>query len=344
MLERKLGFFISLIRQEDLLNIKRSFGVSAICKIIVAQPWVLSLVGLFLVLNSGWYSASEAGAITQKILILNSNMSVEKYFAVQTEFKSKFNFPIVELDLGSKWFDNSEIEKSIRRESPDVIYCIGSKAYMLAFRYAKDKNLIFSSAINYLRLPMAENSYGISNELLAAFQLTLYRYFFPDVKRIGVLYSKTYNQEWLRTAVEDAKEVQVEIVPIVITQSEQIVSALKKKLPLVDALWLIADPIVLSQKQSVEVIFKECDRMQIPIFAYNKLFVNYGAILIVSVDIPTIGRQAARLASDLFSTRDIPERVFHPAGSNVTLNLRKTQKYQLKLNKEALDSVNEIIK
>lgn len=281
-----------------------------------------------------------------KILILNSDMSISNYSLAHTGFKTKLTDNIIEseLDLGNKWIEESKIKDKINDLNPDVIYCIGSKAYLLAYKLAENKNLIFTSMINWRRFPMGKNTYGVSAELLPGMQMTLYSYFFPEVNKIGVLFSDNYNKEWWEFALRSAHEVDIEVIGKVVSRQDEIEPALQELLAKVDALWLIPDPIVLSKTELVDKIFRQCNNAQKPVFTYSDAFANYGATLIITADIPTAGRQAAELALDLLSKRRIPERVQTPAGSYIILNLQQVEKQKLKLNEEALDSVNQIIR
>ena len=297
---------------------------------------------LFLVLISfcGQIFAQEG----KKILILNSDKSIEKYLLTQTEFESVLTNPKVEIDLGSKWIDESAAKNTILKENPEVIFCIGSKAYLLVSTWSGNKNIVFSSIINWRRLPMGKNTSGISTELPVGMQLMMYRYFFPDIKNIGVLYSDIYNKEWLESVAEQAKEVGINIVADAVSKPEDVCSNLKKILPRIDAVWLISDPIVISEKESVVEIFKQSKLAKKPVFTYDSVFADFGAALIISADIPTIGRQAAGLVTEMLVHKNIIDRVQDPAGSYITINLKKIEECGIKLNIEALDSVNQIIK
>lgn len=300
---------------------------------------LLAIVLLFLFTSKALLADGQ-----EKVLILNSDRSIYKYSLAHTEFKTKTSNITSEIDLGSKWVDESTVKKDILGIDPDVIYCIGSKAYMLAHKLVKDKNIIFSSAINWQRLPSGKNTYGISNELPQGMHLTTYRYFFPDIDKIGVLYSSAYNKEWLNIAKKSSKEMDIDVIGKQIRKPEDIGLALTELLQEVDVLWLTSDPIVLQKVESVIKVFKLCESMSKPVFTYDKAFVNIGATLILSADIPTIGRQAAGLLSDILANRKITERIQNPAGSHIILNLKKVEKYGLNLNTGALDSVNEIIR
>ncbi|GAX62211.1 ABC-type uncharacterized transport system, periplasmic component [Candidatus Scalindua japonica] len=278
------------------------------------------------------------------IIILNSDMSIYKYSLAQSELKSKITNLKGEIDLGSKWIDEKKIKKTIFEINPDVIYCIGSKAYQMAYKLAGEKNIVFSLVINWRRHPINKSTYGVSNELLQGIQLMMYRYFFQDLSKIGILYSDTYNKEWFDDAVESAKDVGISIIGKSISKPEKINSALNKLLPKVDALWLIPDPIVISDIESVNKLFIQCQAAGKPIYTYEKAFADLGATLIMSADITTTIRQSAGMVSSIIEGRKIEEKVQNPAGSYIILNMKKVEEYGLNLNIDALDSVNEIVR
>ena len=289
------------------------------------------------------YTNTSYPDTTENVLIINSDISIKNYSLAHTGFKSVIPNPKGEINLGNKWKEKSETEKIIREASPAIIYCIGIKAYLFAQEVTNDATVIFSSIINWRRLTIKENTYGISSELLPSMQLTMYRYLFPKTNKIGVLYSKEYNEEWMQQAREDAKDIGISLVGIPINKKTNIASALKKLLKNVDAIWLTSDPVVLSKTDAVTNIFQQCNAANIPVFTYSEAFIDAGATLVISADIPTTGKQAARLTLDLLSRQEKIEKVNTPAGSHISINLKKVEENKLMLNAEALDSVNQII-
>lgn len=303
------------------------------------MPWSLVLAILSLLFACP-VSANEQ----KKIIVLNSDMSIDRYSLAQTEFKSKIADLKAEIDLGSKWLDETVIDKSIRDIGHDLVYCIGTKAYMFAHRLVKDENLVFSSVINWRRLPLGKNTYGISNELPQGMQLTMYRYLFPDIDKIGVLYSKEYNKEWTKEAIKVSKDMEINIIKKAIKKPKDVGPALDKLLSKVDAIWLTPDPIVMQELGQVKNIFTQCNQAGKPVFAYSEAFVGLGATLVLSADTSTIGRQAAGIALDILNGRKITEKIQDPVGSYIILNLKKVEEYKINLNLDALGSVNKIIK
>ena len=100
----------------------------------------------------------------------------------------------------------------------------------------------------------------------------------------------------------------------------------------------------MPEKEYLYKILKICDANKILIFSYHEAFAEIGAVLVISVDDPTIGRQAGGIAAQLLSSSNPTEKVQFPAGSHITLNMKKVKAYGLQYNQNSLGMVNNIIK
>lgn len=277
------------------------------------------------------------------VLLINSDATVEKYKVTEDEFKKTLSHPVVEVRLDEKRWGIAEVEDLLYDTPPELIYCIGTKAFLIANEFAGNTNIVFSSIINWQRLPIMKSAYGVSNELHPGMQMMLFRHIFPKVNKIGLLYSKKYNSQWFENASKAANAMGIEIVGQPISYKKNSVSTLKGMLPGIDALWLISDPVLVCDNKSLMAVLKACEKNKTPVFSYHEAFAKYGVTLVVSVDDPTIGRQAAGVALEVLSGEKIQERVQNPAGSHIILNLNKVKKYGLEYNEDALASVNKII-
>ena len=274
-----------------------------------------------------------------KVLVVNSDTSVAKYAEVQLSFKETLGAgQLTEVDLAKSG------DPGVRRallDNPTVIYCIGGNAYQTAQKLAKGKFIVLSTAINWERFKVdARTTRVIANELPAVQQLTLFRQFFPKLQRIGVIYSPAINKLWFDQAVLAGKEVGVEVVGNPVSRNSQVAAELSKLAPKVDALWLASDPVVIETEAAVKLYFARADAAGKPVFTYTPAFTDLGATLVIAPDMPTIGRQAAGVAQDYAGS----QAVSTPAGSEVTLNLSRVKQYGMDFNREALDSVNNLIR
>lgn len=299
--------------------------------------WICMVCGLLL------FPPPLFAAETFKILVLNSDAAVTKYQISQAEFQKIVAFPVKAIDLGDKKWDAQSVEELLYDENPDLVYCLGTKAYLIANKYVKDAPIVFSSIINWLRLPLTEKTYGVSNELPIGMEIMLFHYVFPEVRKIGVLYSKKYTEEWFQQASKEAKEMGIELIGSKVADKKQVSSHLKKLLPEVDAYWLISDPTLMTEKQELFAILDLCHQHTRPVFSYHETFASFGAALTVSVDDPTIGRQAAGIAMEVLAGAIFDDKVQFPAGSYIVLNLKRVKEYGLSYNEDALSSVNDII-
>jgi putative ABC transport system substrate-binding protein len=293
----------------------------------------------------GTLPVAAAAQAKPKILIINSDSSVEKYRQAEDEFRQQIKAHadrIVDVKL-----DRAErpeaLEKLIADENPDLIYSIGSKAYQLANQSKSNKPVLFSSVINWQRFERGKNNYGVANELSLSQELSLLRYLLPNARRIGILYDPRYSRERVAEARNYAREVGLSLVEQAVEDADNVTEALDALLPKADVLWLIADPGVLADRETIEQIFASGEEQKKPIYTYSDAFVRYGASLVVAADTPTIGRQAANLAQSILRHEPIAEAVQAPAGSHITLNVCQLGKLKASYNEDALDSVNQLL-
>jgi len=279
-----------------------------------------------------------------RILVVNTNNSVERYQVAQKAFMETLKGGnISTLDLEKDNHPVDTLQDVLNEQSYDAIYCIGAKALGSIDYIDPDTPVIFSSVLNWRRFSSQPNYYGVASEIAPEAQLTWFKYFFPETKKIGVIYSAN-NQKLIHHVINSVDNLSMQVIAEKINSQDQLAIKVKELLPKVDALWLISDPIVLASTSNAKRLFESATSQNIPIFAYNSFFVEMGAALSISADLPTTGRQAAMIVRKVIkNTVKQGDSVQFPAGSNISLNLKKVRTYKMMLNESALDSVNEIV-
>ena len=306
------------------------------------------LLALGILINLGGLLLSSAMVCANGkpfILLINSDASVEKYSLAQAAFKKALAPAMLkEISLNEKpWKRPEDVKELLYAENPDLIYCIGAKAYLLAQQYAGDKHIVFSSMLNWRRFePLPQKTYGIANERPAEMQITLFRHLFPAVRTIGILYSPTYTAQWFQETKDAAGKIGVDIIGQTVANKKQAVAALHNLLPKIDAFWLLSDPDVTPDRETVIQLLQQCDAQKIPVFSSHEEFAKFGAVLIVAVDSATVGWQAADIAAKSLAGKAVEGKVQIPGGSHIILNLPKVKEYRLPYNWDALDSVDQI--
>lgn len=308
---------------------------------------------LLLLAATAWLALAAAPP-SPKVLLVNSDASVAKYVEVRDAFKEALGADagtVTEVDVSK--VGEAGLRRALAAENPGILYCIGAQAYQTAAKSARGRSIILSTAINWERFkPDPRTTRVIAIELPAVAQLTLFRHFFPKLQRVGVVYNPDINKQWFEQAIAAGKEVGVEVIGRTINRSSQIASALTELTPKVDALWITPDPVVLPNEAAVNLYFTHADAARKPVFAYSTTYLTLkvnakldatsplGATLVLAPDVPTTGRQAASVAQDFAGA----PAVTTPAGSEVTLNLKRVQQYGLEFNRDALDAVNNLIR
>lgn len=306
--------------------------------------WWLMFVYLFL-LACAQRETLPVMAPGDTLLVVNSSNDVARYHQAQmafTEMLSSQRIRVVNLEYDRAPVDT--LQDLINQHRFDVIYCIGAKALGSVEQVSPDVPVVFSSVLNWHYFAKRRGYYGIASDTLPGTQLAMFKLFFPELKRLGIMYSKT-NAGFIEQARVEAHALGFELVAVPVRSSRNVIELTEAVLADVQGLWLIPDPEVISSSLHAEDIFQVADRMKRPVFASNRIFADLGATLTISADQPTIGRQAALVAERLMMPQGggAPEQVVSPAGSHVTLNMQKVAEYGISLNVEAMDTINELI-
>lgn len=278
-----------------------------------------------------------------KVLLVNTNNGVERYQSAQTAFTQTLHgAELMQVDLAGDANPVDRLQDILNDNRFDAIYCIGAKALGAVDYIEKGIPVVYSSVLNWRRFAGQSNYFGVASEVAPEAQLTWFRYFFPDIKKVGVLYSAE-NSKLIADASQAAQSLAIELVAEQIDSPEQLTTKLAAMASKVDVFWLISDPVVLSSPEKTQAMFAYAQVKRIPVVTYNRFFVELGAVLSIAADLPTTGRQAALMLQKIISRGAPAGSIQFPAGTTITLNMGKVRELGIKLNEGAFDAVNEII-
>lgn len=271
-----------------------------------------------------------------KLLVINSNSNIQKYKSVEKSFIENYKGSYEILDLSN--LSQKEIKDYLYDEYPDTIYAIGAKAYIYSNMYLPEKTIFFSSIVNYQRFEMSDDRYGVATELHEGMKLTLIKSLFNKTKSISIVYSD-FTEDLYNSFKNYAPLLGLEIKGKKISRSGELDKAFIEKS---DALLLISDPILLKNEKNVIKLFEDMEKLKKPVFAYHKLFIDFGATLVISADNPTIGRQVSLMVNRHNKKKEF-KKIQIPIGTNVIFNKKQADKIGLSYDKKGLSVVNEVI-
>lgn len=275
----------------------------------------------------------------ETVLVIDSNGAVKKYTETIDAFRKNFNHDFTLLDLSD--MSPKEIKNALYDIYPDIVYAVGAKAFQYANTYIPEKTIYFSSIIDYKKLDLHGERYGISNELHSGMQLTLIKSIFTTVGSLGVVYSQ-HTQNIMEDLRQNAQKMGIDLYPLNIADILKDANALEKLVKQSDAIMIIPDPLFLNDEARVINLFALSKKYKKGVIAYHELFLNYGAVLAISVDNPTIGRQIAMLLEKPVSyEKDLS--IQYPAGTHIVFNKREATLLGLEVSPDISQLVTKIL-
>lgn len=151
-------------------------------------------------------------------------------------------------------------------------------------------------------LHMPDTACGISLRIPVPVQIGTLADTFPSLQKIGLLFDPTHNQWFFDAAVAAGKirEVPFEIVPMPVTARNQIARVLDENLGQIDAVWMIPDPTVISEKL-IQYVIKQALFASAGVIGYNAYFIRAGAFFSFEFDYLVLGRQAGDVLIDFLA-------------------------------------------
>lgn len=201
-------------------------------------------------------------------------------------------------------FEREKLSKRLLEQSYRAAVAIGPQAARLVWSVQGIQIPIVFSMVLHPHQAVEESGRklcGISLSIPVDIQLQRIENSLPGRVKIGLLFHPEYNQTFYRRAVKAAKSLHVQVVPLPISGQEDVSQVLDRYLEQVDALWLIPDKGLNSQKV-VEFIIKQALYAKVPVVGYNRFFHESGAAVSFIFDYGRIGRQTGRLLMNRITT------------------------------------------
>ncbi len=153
----------------------------------------------------------------------------------------------------------------------------------------------------------------------------------PDVRRLGVFFDPSNTGRFVEGAKEAAARQGLGLTALEIRSPREVPARLAELPPDVGGLWMIPDPTVVT-RETVESLLLYSLRHQVPVVTFSEGYLALGATVAVTLDFPSIGRQAASMAWRIFNGEPrgnvLPEP---PKGVLLRVNPRVARKLGVRL-------------
>ena len=212
----------------------------------------------------------------------------------------------------------------LQKDPPPLVYAIGAKAAYISKKYLPQTPIVYSVIQEPKRFGIeGDNIYGVSMDVAIDLALAQYRFFLPDLKKIGLIVGTQISDKKIKEITSVGKEYGFEIYPITITNYKDIRNTLEPQLSEVDALWMTQDMSLLKD----DLFFQISDmskRYRKPLLTNSKALTRAGGFLGVVLDFKKVGTMTAELGEALRKNQYDGEHILYTLDVEVVLN-RTTQ-------------------
>lgn len=208
---------------------------------------------------------------------------------------------------------------AVRELRPGLILTIGERATDLAARQFPSVPAVFTLVLG--QPPPTNRMTGVSIDVDPRAQFELLKTLCPDVRKIGVIYSRTGRKGLISRGRSSARALGMEIVPVKIDATSDVYGTIRYLCSNADAIWMVPDSTVCTP-QATQDIMLHCLRQKIPVIGLSPAYVASGALFSLSYDSEETGRLAGAIARRVLDGTP-PGRipVQQPARPDLTLNV-----------------------
>jgi putative tryptophan/tyrosine transport system substrate-binding protein len=245
--------------------------------------------------------------------------------------------------------------RELVKRDVDVIVALGTGSSLAALKATQKKQIpiVFSivgapKATGIIRDfdDSGRNITGVSMRVPVRTQFELVKEALPGLKKMGIIYCTEMPQ-----AVSTGKEAAVAasefgwtrvVVSFPIKELPQLDKTLQTLAQKVGAIYIPTDPI-LDSPENLKTIIRIADNHRIPVLAVARNSVEEGVLMAIHCDFYEIGRQAADPIVQVLGgvePRMIPSQL--PTMKKLSLNLKKAQQLDIKINRNIIIKANNI--
>jgi putative ABC transport system substrate-binding protein len=224
-----------------------------------------------------------------------------------------------------------------------LVFTLGSMATHAAVKQTPELPVVAGMVLNAEDLGKAPNATGVVLEFPAEMELKWITRLLPKEKRIAVLFNSDENQARIEGASRAAKDLGLTLESRKLDSPRDLPSALDSLASQADALWGIADPVVLNP-QTAQPILLFSLRNRIPFVGLSLTWVKAGALYALDRDYADIGMQCGELAFQILEGKSagaLPPAV--PRKAVYSVNLKTARQLKVEIPKDLLAGAQSVI-
>lgn len=243
--------------------------------------------------------------------------------------------------------DKAEAERVVAglKGKSAIVLGMGPLAAQAAREGAPELPLLFCMIQDPGRngLTGAPNTFGVSFTIPVKNQLAAFRLVNPRGARIGVIYNAENSGRQVQEAQKAASVVRLLLIDRPVQSDREIPEALRSLLKgaeAVDALWIPADPMLLSD-ETRRFILSETLKSAKPVYSFSPALVLEGALVSNGPDMTSIGEQLADLLARAAAGEKGKGELLIPR-AELVINKKIADKLKIEISADALKAASRV--
>lgn len=248
-----------------------------------------------------WPADAQDGSDSSRVAVIVSKRI--RPYAEALKGVQEVALPDGGISVRDFWLDDypqdsaSVLETDLSGYAPDILLTIGPEALHISQTMAITAAVpvVYTVVLNPERILGAPGvACGISLKIPVSYQVSAISRSLPDTGRIGLLFDPAHNRMFFEQAMKFASAYSLVIVPLEVRAKSELSGVLEEHWSRVDALWMIPDPTVISER-IVQYIIRQAISEGKPVIGFNRFFYESGAVVSFEFDYQQLGVQAGEL-------------------------------------------------
>lgn len=201
------------------------------------------------------------------------------------------------------------IAKGFENEKVDLIYAIATTSAQASTNATQNIPIVFSAVTDPVDAGLnKKNITGVSDRVNIKEQLLLLKQIKPDVKTVGFLYNSSEKNSaiQLKDIENVAKELDLTVISKSVTQTNEVLQALKYVLEKSDALYTPTDNLIASMMPIITSTAIEKKKI---VIGAEVAHVKMGALITKGIDYYEMGKLAGKMAIKILVEKENPENM-----------------------------------
>ncbi len=217
-----------------------------------------------------------------------------------------------------------QVARLVEARQPAAVYTLGSRATLFAKENLPKTPIVFSMVVNHAHLGVKESSNvaGIALELPPEFEFSQFKMVAPNLRVVTVFYNPESSSDLLANAVNAAATIGITLKPVKISSTTELAAVFDASTADAQAVWLQPDPIVMNEAAFRFLRQATMRTQKLLLASFSDKLARAGAAVALSVDLGSMGAQAAAMTAELIGAKRSPREmgVVPPIGGQLYVN------------------------